>query len=153
MTNCGRSDAFCPANSSAETTLSSEKSATDCAAAGCITTTEKTAKIAEIAKKGFALRSSRSPRFFLLDTLEHHVARVRRDPGQRGHQRADDFGVELGAGAAPQLAQCVAGRTRAAVRAGAGHRVVGVGHVHDARGERDVVAAQPGRVAAAVGPL
>ena len=44
------------------------------------------------------------------------------------------------------------GRARA-VRARAGHRVVGVGDVHDARGKRDVVAAQAVRVAAAVRPL
>ena len=45
------------------------------------------------------------------------------------------------------------GGVRRGRRAGAGHRVVGVGDVDDARGERDVVAAQSVRVAAAVGPL
>src|SRR5471032_2792637 len=100
MTNCGRSDALCPANSSAETTLSSENRATDWADTGVTTIN---AEIAEHAERKHTLRIS--------DTLEHHVARVRGDPGQRGYQRADDFGVELGAGAAPQLAQRVAGRT------------------------------------------
>ncbi len=73
--------------------------------------------------------------------------------GQGGRQRPDDLGVELGAGAPPQLAQRVARRTGAPVRARAGHRVVGVGDVDDPRGERDVVAAQAVRVAAAVRPL
>ena len=92
-------------------------------------------------------------RFYACTCSTTSSPRVGGDARQRGGERADDFGVELGAGAAPELAQRVAGRPRAAVGARAGDGVVRVGDVHDARGERDVVAAQPVRIAAAVRPL
>jgi len=42
------------------------------------------------------------------------------DAGQGGRKRADDFGMELGAGEPPDLAQRFVCRPRAAIRAFAG---------------------------------
>src|SRR5437763_15610798 len=85
--------------------------------------------------------------------LDDQLARVARDAGQRRRQRADDLGVELGAREPPDLPQCVAGRPRAAIRTLAGDGVVRVGDVYDARGHRNLIAAQSVRVAASVGAL
>jgi hypothetical protein len=62
-------------------------------------------------------------------------------------ERADDLGVELRAGAVRQRADCLLVVERVAERARAGHRVVGVGDVDDARGERYLLAREPFGVA------
>ena len=80
---------------------------------------------------------------------------MRRDLDRRHGrgERLHDFGVELRSRAAPELAQRLGAAARRAVGARARHRVEGVGHMDDAREERDFVAAQPVRVALAVRPL
>src|SRR6185437_15224581 len=68
-------------------------------------------------------------------------------------QGFDDARVELAAGAAAQLFERLADRHRRLVRAAAEHGVVGVADADDAGAERDLVALQPVRVAAAVPAL
>src|SRR5712691_2692303 len=134
-----------PANSSTAMTLSSENRATDCAAAGApqARTQTTTAENAEHAGHKHSRRSPRASRLSVRHAFECMcMSGVRRDAWQRGRQRADDLGMKLGTGAAPQLPQRVARRTRATVSARAGDRVVRVGHVDDAGGQRDFVAAQ-----------
>ena len=63
----------------------------------------------------------------------------------------DDGGVELHAGAAPQLEQRVALRQRVAVRAIGGHRVVGVADGDGARAQRNVRTGELVRCAADCG--
>src|SRR3954468_21315866 len=71
----------------------------------------------------------------------------------RGTERLDHRGVELGAGAALELGErrLVAARIR--VGALRGDRVVGVADRDDARADRDLLAREPIRVAAAVPAL
>ena len=97
-------------------------------------------------------RDQRVPR---RETQDRRRALRRRqvDRGQRAGERVHDFGVELRAGAAPQLAQRLGRGSRRAIGARAGHGVEGVGDVDDAREQGNLVAAQAVRVAAAVGPL
>src|SRR5262249_53758384 len=63
---------------------------------------------------------------------------------------ASHLGVELGAGAGPQLRHRFLDRHRLAVGAGRGHRAEGVAAGDDARLDRDLLADEPVRVAAAV---
>src|SRR6476469_8047526 len=70
-----------------------------------------------------------------------------------GDQRAHHGGVELAAAVAQELGERVFLRHRLAIGAVADHRDVGVGGVHDAALDSDLVAAEPGRVARAVDPL
>src|SRR4051794_9075060 len=56
-------------------------------------------------------------------------------------ERLDDGGVELRAGAPAQLGERLGGVERPLIRAVGRHRVVGVAHRHDARAERDLLAA------------
>ena len=65
----------------------------------------------------------------------------------------DDLRVELGAGDAAQLRQRRLGAHRAPVGVARRHHVVGVRDGHDARAERDLLARDAGRVAAAGEPL
>ena len=58
-------------------------------------------------------------------------------------ERRDDLGVELRPGAVLQRADGLLVVERVAEGARAGHRVVGVGDVDDARGERDALAREP----------
>src|SRR5262249_14830312 len=59
------------------------------------------------------------------------------------HVRLDHGRVELGARAALQLGNRFGSRTRLAVRAVRGHRAEGIAAADDARGERDLLTAQP----------
>ena len=61
---------------------------------------------------------------------------------ERVSQRVNGCGIELGAGVALELDQGDRRGARRTIGARA-HRVEGVGHVHDARVERDVVAEKP----------
>src|SRR5215467_4072715 len=69
---------------------------------------------------------------------------------RRGHRRdwkgrgesADNLGVKFSARRVPQFAEGFLRRAARAIGTGVGHGVVGVGHVYDSRGERDVVAEQ-----------
>ena len=61
--------------------------------------------------------------------------------------------MELGAGAAPKLAEGLGRGPGLAVRACARDGIVGVGDVHDAGGQRNVIALQPVRVPATIGTL
>src|SRR3954447_25256989 len=61
--------------------------------------------------------------------------------------------IELGSGAAAQLRDGGVRRHRLLVRAPAEHRIVGVAGADDAGAERDLLAAQPVRVAVAVPAL
>src|SRR5579872_3123349 len=131
-TNCGRLDTLSPAKLSTLTTLSMVNRSTDCAAAG-------------------AAHSSTSAALHV--RRNDHIAGLGNDAGERAGERGDDFGVEFGAGAAPQLLHGVRRWPRPAVRPRRGHRIVRVGDVHDARGQRDVVAPEALRIAAAVGAL
>ena len=66
---------------------------------------------------------------------------------------SDELGIELRARAALDLADRDLVLERAAIGAVGGHRVVGVGDRDDAADERDVLAREPARIAAAVEPL
>jgi hypothetical protein len=65
----------------------------------------------------------------------------------------DEAGVELLAGDAAQLLNCLEARHRRPVRVAGGHHVVGVCDRDDPRQLRDVVAFKPARVALPVDPL
>src|SRR5215210_3716018 len=65
-------------------------------------------------------------------------------------QRGDDRGVELRSGAALELCDRLLWRNSTAIDALRGHCVVGVGYEDDAGAERDPIARQAVRVAAAV---
>ena len=80
---------------------------------------------------------------------------MRRDLDRRHgrRQRVHDLGIELRSRAPPQLAQRFGRAARGTIGAHRGHGVEGVGDVHDAREERNLVAAQPVRITLAVGPL
>src|SRR4051812_13265539 len=69
------------------------------------------------------------------------------------HERIGELGIELRAGAALDLADRDLVGQGAAVRAIRGHRVVRVGDRDHAADERDLVAGEPARIAAAVEPL
>src|SRR3954452_23268464 len=103
MMICGCCEALSPANSSTATTLSSEKRAIDCADAGAAHATTKmhNAEHAKHADTTDPLGSLRPPR---LNAFKYDMSCIGGDARQRVHERADDFGVELGAGPAPQLA-------------------------------------------------
>ncbi len=63
--------------------------------------------------------------------------------GSARGQRLHDFGVELRAGASPELGERVARAARRPVGARARHRVERVGDVDDAGEQRDLVAVRP----------
>ena len=88
-----------------------------------------------------------------MHALEHHFSRVRDDARQHRREGAYGFGVERRAREVPELLQRRGRVPRAAVGAGRRHGVVGVGHVHDMRGDGDLVPAQSVGVAASVRPL
>ena len=73
--------------------------------------------------------------------------------GEHALERRDAARAELAACGPPQLGERVLGRAGAAVDAGREHRVERVGDVDDPRAERDVLPAQPVRVAGAVEAL
>ena len=85
----------------------------------------------------------------LLDLVGHVVVGAL-DAGDEG---VDHVRVELGAGVAAQLGERLRVRQRAPVRAVGYERVPGVAGEHDARGERDLLAGDAVRVAAAVPAL
>src|SRR5436190_7894553 len=134
MMICRRFETFSPPKTSRLITLSAVNRSTDCACA--VAPDSRTAATAT--------------RRLCVD---NGAATGYDAAGERLGERVDDVGVEFGAGAAPQFLQRFARRPRAAVRAGGGHRVVRVGDVDDAGGQRDVVAAEAVRVAAAVRAL
>ena len=72
---------------------------------------------------------------------------------QQREERLDDPGVELGAGVALQLLARLRGGHRRAVGAVVGHRLVGVPDREDPRLERDLLLANPERIAEAVRAL
>ena len=74
-------------------------------------------------------------------------------PGRTVASAPTDFGVEPGARKPPQLLERFSRRPRAAVGADARDGVVGIGDVHDVRGNRDLVAAQAMRISASVRPF
>src|SRR6185436_21069076 len=136
----GRSVSPCPLKKSIAATLSTLTRARGCATAGTAASNNTSGRM-----RRSALRTER------LQVM--HGFGARRHPWQRRHERADDFGVVLGAGTAPQLAQRVLGRSPRAIGAGARDRVVRVRDVHDSGKERNVAAAQTVRIPAAVRPL
>src|SRR4029453_3101986 len=76
-----------------------------------------------------------------------------RDHWKRAGERADHLGVKLGARGVPQLAQRFVRGTSWTIRARIRHRIVRVGDMDDARGQRDVVANQPMPIRVAIRTL
>src|SRR3954469_16377029 len=114
ITICGLWTEFSPPNSSMAETLSSEKRATSCAEAGAADKNTINAQPAEhVSARTWAdpfrvADITGEPERLALRVLLHMLHRllaVRRDARQRSGERADDLGMKLGAGAAPQLAQ------------------------------------------------
>ena len=71
----------------------------------------------------------------------------------RGDERFDAHGIELGPRALLQLEECLALADSSPVRAVLAHREVRVGNRHDSRGERDLLAGQAAWIPAAVPAL
>ena len=82
------------------------------------------------------------------DPLQGGRRELRSD--ERGHERLDDGGVELGAGARAQLGDRLGGGDGTGVGALGDHRVERVAHEDDPRAQRDLLAVQAVGVAATV---
>src|SRR5262245_56234659 len=94
---CGRWLTFSPPNSSTPTTLSRLKRDTDCAEAGAAGRSAKR-------QRTMAVRVVVIVEEDLESGVLQHMTRVCCHAGKRVGERADDLGMKLGAGAAPQLA-------------------------------------------------
>src|SRR5260370_16115356 len=109
-TICGRLEMLSPPKESTLTTLSMVKRSTDCAAAGLADRTQTASRRA----RPLRTRSN------------DHIPGFGDDAGERAGERAHNLGMELDAGAAPQLLQCLGRGTRAAGRTASRHIVVSV---------------------------
>src|ERR1051326_4932572 len=110
MMICGRFETPLPSNSSTLTTLSIVKRSTDCAG---LARGNRTSVRRRAGRPGKAGRDGReSPTRLTCPARptcpsnvrrNEHIASVGHDAGKGARERADDFRVEFGAGAAPQL--------------------------------------------------
>src|SRR5262245_32867933 len=138
MSGCGA--ACCPTKRLMLTALSMLTGATCCASAGVVPHSPSATPATRERLGNAGLGGG----FFGNDGGDH---------GKRAGQRADHLGVKFGARGVPQLAQRFVRRTSGTIRARIRHGVVGVGDMHDAGGQRDVVANQPMRIPVAIGTL